>query len=106
MADQDIKIEHRLATNYASHSATGAILSGPSPDGFLHLTFFSDRIRAKTETGNFVEKGRYTTTVNPDDLESFREDAVSVALSIATVKELSVIFARRSAEIEKENAGG
>jgi hypothetical protein len=106
MADQDIKIPHRPASNFASHSATGAVLSGPSPDGFFHLTFFSDRIHVKTETGTFVEKGRYTTAIREDDLESFREDKVSVALSIATVKELSVIFARRAEEIEKENAVG
>lgn len=106
MSDTEIKIAHRPAANYASHSATGALLVGPSGDGMFHLTFFSDRLYVKTETGSLVESGRYATSVREDDLESFREDKVSISVTPAILKDLSEALARRVAELDNERAVG
>jgi hypothetical protein len=105
MPEKDIKIPHRSATNYLTHSATGALLAGPSPDGMFHLTFFADRVHVKTETGCFVEPGTYTVGLREDDIESFRENKVSISVSPATLRDLSRILARRVADWDKEVGG-
>jgi hypothetical protein len=32
-----VRIEHKPSKDYASHTATGGLLSGPTSDGFYHL---------------------------------------------------------------------
>ena len=41
---KEVRIEHKPSKDYASHTATGVLLSGPTSDGFYHLVLNSHNI--------------------------------------------------------------
>jgi hypothetical protein len=40
---KEVRIEHKPSKDYASHTATGGLLSGPTSDGFYHLAWIPTR---------------------------------------------------------------
>lgn len=105
MAENDIKIVHRRASNYANHFITGALLSGPTPDGQVHLTFYADCIQIVSETGSYVEEGKYTTSISAGDLESFREDKVTIAVTEEILESIAQMLQTRFKDKAVEVAG-
>jgi len=81
---QSLEIPHRRAPGFASHYASGVILSGPSSDGIYHLLFHADSIAVIKETATYSgdleklddgsAKATYTTRFDAGDTEPFRED--------------------------------
>lgn len=86
---ETIKLKHRQSPNFIGDYATGAIFSGPSPDGLYHLIFFSDTVEINSETLQLAESSadadstvrNYQSSFGVGDLENFREDKARISLT-------------------------
>ena len=94
-------IEHHQASNYATHFATGVILSGhgaPPPNqpdhAILQLTFYDDAITVTQEHVATSENGSVSTNVENEDVVSFREDKVRICMTRASARQLFTILTR------------
>ncbi|WP_394809619.1 hypothetical protein [Nitrosomonas sp.] len=101
---ESIKIPHRKSPSFISDHATGAAISGPTNDGLFYLIFYSDAISINSETGHIVEftpeeNGTteliYKLTIDPEDLDNFREDKARIALSRQALMNLRDLLSRQ-----------
>lgn len=120
------KLKHRKAPNYSTHHASGAIISGPAPDGSLHLIFYAEAVDVLAETfqvqgdvpEDIVVPAGYNVvmkrldsrserpedpgvveiltrlTLEPEDVEPFREDLTRVSMDIRTARALHRLLGR------------
>lgn len=88
MSEKKVKIPHHRSNQFTSHFATGVILSGETSDGMRHLIFYADAIGIISETGTQIDGDIYSTSIEKDDLSSFREDKVRVTMNIQSMSKL------------------
>ena len=92
-------IEHHQASNYATHFATGVILSGhgaPPPNqpdhAILQLTFYDDAITVTQEHVATNKNGTISTSVDNEDVMTYREDKVRICMTRASARELFTVL--------------
>lgn len=94
-----ITIPHKLSKQFTSHLASGAIMSGPTPDGFYHLIFYSDVIGINHETGVLIREKEnsvsYKTKISEGDVERFREDKTRISMTESALEELYRLLKKR-----------
>lgn len=77
-----ITIRHQLAEGFRSITATGAILTGPTPDGYVQMTFYRDAICVTSETFTVPDDAKPGATVKIESAdythEAVREDVARV----------------------------
>lgn len=90
-------LEHVDSPSYISAVATGISISGPSGDGFLHLTFFRDIMRPVAEEFTLAPESADPSNVK-FTLESrgggepkmYREDIATISISPGAVEAVIV----------------
>jgi hypothetical protein len=120
-----IVVKHIQHPGYTSAMASGAVLAGPSPDGFVHITYWREGMRLLEEKFeqevtlvNNVEVAKMKSEGNIS--EHFREDVATILLPVAKLDEicnalckmrdnLAIALAARdqviAAEEARQNAG-
>jgi hypothetical protein len=53
---EEVRIEHKPSKDFVSHTATGALLSGPTSDEFYHLVFYADVVEINYEVSVLVSQ--------------------------------------------------
>jgi hypothetical protein len=90
---KEVRIEHKPSKDYASHTATGGLLSGPTSDGFYHLIFYADMVEINHEVSVLVSQGLeqaiYKTEIPPGSISMFRENRARVSMSEEAMRQLS-----------------
>jgi hypothetical protein len=88
-----VRIEHKPSKDFASHTVTGALLPGPTSDGFYHLVFYADVVEINYEVSVLVsqdlEQATYETQIPPGSISMFREDRARVSMSEEAMRQLS-----------------
>lgn len=103
---EDIKVPHKLSKEFISQVATGALLSGPSSDGLFHLVFFRDAVSVEYETAKpTLDEGKYTVHLEPDSINSFREDQSRISMPALALKSLADIISQHLKKTENAEAG-
>jgi hypothetical protein len=92
-----IKIEHYRSPHFTSTSATGALISGPTPDGLYHLIFYSDAMRIEYETGVPREDGVYKISLEKSGIRALREDKALISMTPETLRRLSLALVTKFA---------
>ena len=97
MADKNgtIKIEHKRSRHFTSQFATGTILSGPTPDGYYHMIFYSDVVDVVSETGIKSAEDKYSLSIQKDDLFNHREDKARISMDEAALLRIYTLLKER-----------
>ena len=101
-----LKIRHVLHTGYTSTVATALSLTGPSPDGFVHVTFFRDatRITEETLSQEVLQSGDVEVIkISPQEnrTEHVREDVACIAIPVAKLGEVAEVIARMHGHLQE-----
>ncbi len=99
---KEVRIKHKPSKDFASHTATGALLSGPTSDGFYHLVFYADVVEINHEVSVLVsqdlEQATYETKIPPGSVSMFREDRARVSMSEGAMRRLSHLLQAKFSE--------
>ena len=109
-----LTIRHERATNFQTLMASGMAIGGPTPDGFIHLTFFRDCIPALTEYFTVVAAKHDNTSVSMELSPSegpvpapAREDVATILVPVAKFESFVQAMNNRLAMLRQaqESAG-
>jgi hypothetical protein len=99
---KEVRIEHKPSKDFASHTATGVLLSGPTSDGFYHLVFYADVVEINHEVSVLVsqdlEQATYKTEIPPGSISMFRENRARVSMSEEAMWQLLHLLQARFSE--------
>jgi hypothetical protein len=99
---KEVRIEHKPSKDFASHTATGVLLSGPTSDEFYHLVFYADVVEINYEVSVLVSQGieqaTYETEIPPGSISMFRENRARVSMSEEAMRQLSRLLQARFPE--------
>lgn len=93
-----VDIEHRETLNTISAYINGAVITGPTSEGFYNLIFYSDSITIDKEIAKFVKSEEKSLEVGTDVYEltteyveaaKYREDKAKFLMSKDTLISLS-----------------
>ena len=93
-----LTIPHKLSKQFTSHFATGVILSGPLPDGFFQMVFYTDAIGIESERASLKEHddtGALYEVKSDVETARFREDKVRISMPEAPLRSLYGLLKRR-----------
>jgi hypothetical protein len=104
MAEENdkIKIEHYRSLHFTSTSATGALVSGPTPDGLHHLNFYFDAMRIEYETGVPREDEVYKASLEKSGIRALREDKAFISMT----PDAKASFSGLSHKVRAKERGG
>jgi hypothetical protein len=105
--DDELRVEHHPSPHFTSAVASGVHITGPSPDKYFHILFYSDAPLLKYETARRTEGSRYEVTVERGGQSAYREDKARIALRIETVRDLHGLLGEvlRDNPIEEQLGG-
>ncbi|HEI8112374.1 MULTISPECIES: hypothetical protein [Stenotrophomonas] len=85
-------VKHIQSNAYTSAMASGLIINGPSPDGFIHVTFWREGMRLTEEQFEqelFHHEGVQVAKMTPqgNTVEHFREDVSTMIIPVPKLSE-------------------
>lgn len=95
MEKETIKVPHERASDYSSMYASGAIISGPGPQGLLEIVFYEDAIGIRFETATQIEDDAYSTSIEEGDTYQYREDKARVTLTKSVAQSIHKLLGQK-----------
>ncbi|MGE8235085.1 MAG: hypothetical protein ACN6PQ_02315 [Stenotrophomonas indicatrix] len=99
-------VKHVQNSAYTSAMASGLVISGPSPDGFIHVTFWREGLRLTEEHFEqevFHHEGVEVAKMTPQGnvSEQFREDVATMIIPVHKYSEFCDALCKMRDSLDK-----
>lgn len=100
----DMKIKHQKAPDFVSTTADGAIAAVGRNFDKVHLFFYREALDVLSESATLedADEGKYTTHIEADDTEQYREHVARITMSYENAKSLLALLNNRLSDTDED----